>query len=75
MDFSEMFNKVKNEGKKARRSSWKKDEFLYWVHDLLVHNTPYYPYDIPCIRGSIPAYTYVVEKDDPVATDWEIVKN
>ncbi len=71
MNFQQMYEKVK-EGAKARRTSWEEGEFLFWTSKFLVHNTPYHSRDIPVVVGSLPAFYYVVEKDDPAASDWEL---
>jgi hypothetical protein len=73
MNFSEMYEHVKK-GSKARRATWKKGEYLFWTPNFLIHNTPYFSRDIPVFMGSCVGYYYVVEKDDPVAKDWEIIK-
>jgi hypothetical protein len=72
MNFQQMYEKVKN-GCKARRTSWKEGEYLFWTPKFLVHNEPYHIRDIPVLIGSITAFYYVVEKDDPVALDWEVI--
>lgn len=72
MNFKDMYEKVK-EGAKARRTTWKEGEYLFWTPQFLAHNTPYYNRDIPILIGREPAYYYVVEKDDPVAQDWELI--
>jgi len=72
MNFIEMYERIKN-GEKAKRSSWKDGEFLFWLSNMMVHNTPYHIADIPVGLNIQPAYKYVVEKDDPIALDWEII--
>lgn len=73
MNFQEMFKKVQD-GHKARRPHWKEDELLWWFENMLVHTTPYFKNDAASIRvGEELRYYYVVEKDDPVAQDWEIL--
>ena len=72
MNFLEMY-KTLQEGKKARRHGWKEGECVFWVHDFIAHNTPYHTIDIPVCLGTNPAYKYVVERDDPIAQDWEIM--
>jgi hypothetical protein len=72
MNFKDMYEKVKS-GSKARRTSWKDGEYLFWAENFLVHNTPYYTQDVPVPIVEEPSYYYVVEKDDPSAQDWEII--
>lgn len=72
MDFKEMYKRIRN-GEKARRSCWKTGEYVCWIPQMIVHNTPYHPIDIPVLLGINPMYKYVVERDDPIAQDWEVV--
>lgn len=76
MNFSEMYERVRG-GKKARRAHWDEDEFVCWMEDFMMHNQPYFPSDKQCPpiwMGCQKRYYYVVEKDDPIAEDWELIK-
>lgn len=68
MNYSEMVATVK-EGKRARRPTWKDDEFLWSDGKILIHNTPYF--GEPFNQG-IQGYIYVCEQVDVFATDWTL---
>lgn len=72
MGFYEAVTAVKKK-MKAKRSSWKNDEYLWYVDKFLVHSKPYSA-DDTLAAGMMGHYAYMAELGDIEATDWEVIK-